>query len=47
VQSAIHRIFFPPRLEAVVQQQNPDRLSLHPWNRLPLDRLLSRTVQRA
>src|SRR3954452_8415416 len=38
--SATHHIFFPPRLQAVVEEQNPDGFSSHPWHQFPLDRFL-------
>jgi hypothetical protein len=36
----MHHIFFPPRLQLVALQQNPDCLSAHLGNQLPFDRLL-------
>src|ERR1017187_3059886 len=30
--SATHHIFFPPRLEVVVEEQNPDRFPSHAWD---------------
>ena len=38
--SAMHHIFFPPRLQLVALQQDPDCLSAHLGNQLPFDRLL-------
>src|SRR5271154_1546614 len=38
--SATHHIFFPPRLEVVVKEQNPDGFPSHAWNQSPLHRLL-------
>src|SRR5215470_18264873 len=38
--SATHHIFFPPRLEVVVQEQNPDRFPSHARDQAPLDGLL-------
>src|SRR5208337_1714073 len=38
--SATHHIFFPPRLEVVAEQQDPNRLPANPWHQLPLDGLL-------
>jgi hypothetical protein len=38
--SATHHIFFPPRLEVVVEEQNPNRFPSHAWNQSPLHRLL-------
>src|SRR5258708_638327 len=32
---AHHHIFFPPRLEVVVEQQNPDCFPSHSWNQSP------------
>src|SRR3990172_5793403 len=37
--SAMHHIFFPPRLQLVALQQNPDCLSTHLGNQLPFDGL--------
>src|SRR5450755_2194605 len=36
--SATHHIFFPPRLEVVVEQQNPNGLSSDSRNQFPLHR---------
>jgi hypothetical protein len=36
----MHHIFFPPRLQLVALQQDPDCLSAHLGNQLPFDRLL-------
>ncbi|HSB15077.1 MAG TPA: hypothetical protein VLE22_11505 [Bryobacteraceae bacterium] len=33
--SATHHIFFPPRLEVVVEEQNPNRFPSHAWNQPP------------
>ncbi len=38
--SAIHQLFFPPRLEVVVQQQQSDCLASNRGNQFPLHRLL-------
>src|SRR5665213_1189125 len=38
--SATHHIFFPPRLEVVVEQQNPNALSSYSRNQFPLHRFL-------
>src|SRR5450631_2762395 len=38
--SATHHIFFPPRLEVVVEQQNPNGLSSCSRNQFPLHRFL-------
>jgi hypothetical protein len=38
--SATHHIFFPPRFQVVVFEQNSDRLSSHPWHQLALYRFL-------
>src|SRR5215469_4776031 len=38
--SATHHIFFPPRLEVVVQKQDANRLSADAGDEFPLDRLL-------
>jgi hypothetical protein len=35
----MHHIFFPPRLQFVALQQNPDCLSAHLGNQLPFDGL--------
>ena len=37
--SAMHHIFFPPRLQLVALQQNSDCLSAHLGNQLPFDGL--------
>ena len=37
--SAMHHIFFPPRLQLVALQQNSDCLSAHLGNQFPLDGL--------
>jgi hypothetical protein len=34
--SATHHIFFPPRFEIVVQEQDPNGFSSHAWNQSPL-----------
>src|SRR5215467_13426395 len=46
VRSATHHIFFPPRLEVVVEQQNPDRLSSHPRNQLSFHRFFGYQTDR-
>ena len=38
--SATHHIFFPPRLQLVALQQDPDCLSSHSADQLAFDRLL-------
>src|SRR5580693_1749504 len=38
--SATHHIFFPPRLEVVVEQQNTDGFPAHSWHQFPFNRLL-------
>src|SRR5580693_8938059 len=38
--SATHHIFFPPRLQLVALQQNPDCLSAHLRDQFPFDRFL-------
>src|ERR1019366_3549328 len=38
--SATHHIFFPPRLEVVVEEQNPDRFPSHAWDQSALHRFL-------
>src|SRR5689334_9208247 len=38
--SATHHIFFPPRLEVVVEVQNPNGFPSHPGDQPPLDGLL-------
>ena len=47
--SATHHIFFPPRLEVVAEEQNPDGFPSHPRNQLRLtaSSATRRTVQRA
>src|SRR5450759_507121 len=40
VSSATHHIFFPPRLQLVAVQQNPDCLSAHLGHQFALDGLL-------
>ena len=37
---AHHPIFFPPRLEVVVEEQNPDRFPSHAWDQSALHRFL-------
>src|SRR5215471_10261283 len=44
--SATHHIFFPPRLEVVVEQQNPDGLPTHLRYQFPLHRLLGHQSNR-
>src|ERR1039457_3317461 len=38
--SATHHIFFPPRLEVVVEEQNPDGFPSHAWDQSALHRFL-------
>src|SRR5205823_14996540 len=38
--SPTHHIFFPPRLEVVVEEQNPDGLPSHAWDQSPFDGFL-------
>src|ERR1700721_870286 len=37
VNSATHHIFFPPRLQLVALEQNPDCLAAHPGHQFALD----------
>src|SRR5215467_7552271 len=46
VSSGTHHIFFPPRLEVVVEQQNPNRFPSHPGNQSPLYGLLGHQAHR-
>ena len=47
--SPTHHIFFPPWLQVMAFQQNPDGFSPYPWNQFAFDYFFShrRTVQRA
>src|ERR1035441_2748654 len=44
--SAMHHIFFPPRLQLVALQQNPDCLSAHVGYQLALDGLFGDQADR-
>src|SRR5271157_394938 len=44
--SATHHIFFPPRLEVVVEQQNPNRLPSYLWHQFTLHRFLRHQADR-
>src|SRR5688572_12617653 len=44
--SATHHIFFPPRLEVVAFEQDPDCLSAHAGNQFALDRFLGDQAHR-
>src|SRR6516164_6786047 len=44
--SATHHIFFPPRLEVVVQKQDPDRLSADAGDQFAFDRLMDNQPHR-
>src|SRR5689334_5733788 len=44
--SATHHIFFPPRLQVVVEQQNADRLPSYRWHQLSFDRFFAHKPNR-